>query len=233
MGVKRPVALRITEVVPVSHGCFIPDCTGKCQRSVKPSGALVATRVLKSLMAFGPGGSRLARQMTVSPLGRTLRNLKLTLGLALAAALSPGLFKAMISTPNAGATIMANNNKVILRGNLGKDPADYKDKNGKGYVILSLCTQDSYQDKQSQAWKTLPEVWHRVFAFGKTAVIANSFKKGARIEVSGKLSYQTTKVMIDGETRRFTEVTITAWSIKDAQLRKQANQQTSPGSEAA
>jgi single-stranded DNA-binding protein len=134
----------------------------------------------------------------------------------------------MISTPNTGATIMANNNNVILRGNLGKDPARYQDKKGNGYVILSLCTQDSYQDEQSQEWKTLPEVWHTVFAFGKTAAIANSFKKGERIEVSGRLSYQTTKVMIDGETRHFTEATITAWSIKDARLRKKVNQPTTP-----
>ena len=119
---------------------------------------------------------------------------------------------------------MAYNNQVILKGNLGQDPDVYTDKNGREFIRISLCTQDSYKDEDSQELVNEPEVWHTVFAFGKTAEIANSYKKGERIEVLGKLFYKTTKAMIEGETRYFTEATITARLIKDARLRKKLNQ---------
>ena len=118
---------------------------------------------------------------------------------------------------------MAINNQIILKGNLGQDPDMYQDKNGRNFVIFSLCTQNSYKDEQTQEYVRKQEVWHRVFAFGKTAEIANSYKKGQRIEVQGELSYKTTKAMIKGETRSFKEATITAYRIEDARLTKKLN----------
>lgn len=119
---------------------------------------------------------------------------------------------------------MANSNTVILTGNLGQDPDTYKDKNGKIFVRLSIATTDSYKDEKAGQWQDQESIWHTCFAYGQAAEYANSFKKGDRVKVLGKLAYQKTEALIEGEKRIFTNATITVRTIKDARLKKRLEQ---------
>lgn len=83
---------------------------------------------------------------------------------------------------------MANNNQVILKGNLGKDPEVIPNQDGSTRVEISICTQDAY--KVEESWKQLPEVWHKVTFFGpKSQQHARYFKVGQRVKVEGSLTY--------------------------------------------
>ena len=83
---------------------------------------------------------------------------------------------------------MAQNNRVTLIGNLGDNPKKIE-KEGKTFVTLSLCTQDSY--KQGEEWKEKDPIWHKVLVFGNTAQgYAQSYQKGTRIKVTGSLAYR-------------------------------------------
>ena len=77
-------------------------------------------------------------------------------------------------------------NKVILVGNLGKDPEVRYMQDGKAAANLSLATSESWKDKQGQIQEKTE--WHLVSIFGKLAEIAGEYlKKGSQIYVEGKL----------------------------------------------
>ncbi|NEZ61028.1 single-stranded DNA-binding protein [Leptolyngbyaceae cyanobacterium CCMR0081] len=126
----------------------------------------------------------------------------------------------MIFNRQQGETIMANNNTVILTGNLGQAPDVFKDKNGKPFVRLSLATTDSYKPEGSDEWQDQDTVWHTCFAYREAARYAKSFKKGERVKILGKIAYQQTETLLEGEKRFFNNATITVRTIKDARLRK-------------
>ena len=78
-------------------------------------------------------------------------------------------------------------NKVILIGNLGKDPEVRSMQNGGKIANLSLATSESWRDKASGERKEKTE-WHRVVIFGNLAEIAEKYlKKGSKVYVSGSL----------------------------------------------
>ena len=78
-------------------------------------------------------------------------------------------------------------NKVILIGNLGKDPEMKILPNGGAVVNLSLATSESWKDKQTGEKKDRTE-WHRVVFYNKLAEICNQYlKKGSTIYVEGML----------------------------------------------
>ena len=78
-------------------------------------------------------------------------------------------------------------NKVILIGNLGKDPEVRTMQNGGKVANLSLATSESWRDKASGERKEKTE-WHRVVIFGNLAEIAEKYlKKGSKVYVSGSL----------------------------------------------
>lgn len=82
---------------------------------------------------------------------------------------------------------MASINKVILVGNVGKDPEGKTMPSGDAVSNLSLATTDRYKDKQTGEIKENTE-WHRVAFFGKLAEIVNQYvKKGSQIYVEGRL----------------------------------------------
>lgn len=84
---------------------------------------------------------------------------------------------------------MANNNRVELEGNLGKDTRII-DKEGKQFAALSIATTDSYKDDTGQ-WQNRETVWHNVLIFRPAAInFARDFKKGDRVRVVGSLSYR-------------------------------------------
>jgi single-strand DNA-binding protein len=73
---------------------------------------------------------------------------------------------------------MASVNKVILIGNLGKEPETRYAPSGDAICNITLATTDTWRDKASGEKREATE-WHRVAFFGKLAEIANQYlKKG-------------------------------------------------------
>jgi single-strand DNA-binding protein len=86
-------------------------------------------------------------------------------------------------------------NKVILVGNLGKDPEVRHTQDGKPIVNLSLATSESWRDKNTGERKEKTE-WHRVVIFNEAlAKVAEQYlKKGSTIYIEGQL-----------QTRKYTD----------------------------
>ncbi len=102
---------------------------------------------------------------------------------------------------------MASVNKVILLGNLGKDPEIKSFDNGGMIAQFPLATVESYYDKEQAKRVELPTDWHNVVVkkTGLAKVVQQFLHKGSQVFVEGKLktrSYQTK----EGETRWVTEV---------------------------
>lgn len=96
-------------------------------------------------------------------------------------------------------------NKVILVGNLGKDPEVRYSPSGQAVANATLATSESWKDKTSGEKQERTE-WHRVVFFGRLAEIAGEYlKKGAQIYVEGRL--QTRKWQDkEGHDRYTTEI---------------------------
>ena len=78
-------------------------------------------------------------------------------------------------------------NKVILIGNLGKDPEIRKFDNGGAVTKFPVATNENYRDKNGE-WQTATE-WHNVVVWGPAAERAEKdFKKGSMIYIEGKLT---------------------------------------------
>jgi single-strand DNA-binding protein len=94
-------------------------------------------------------------------------------------------------------------NKVILVGNLGKDPEVRSTQDGSKIVNLTLATSETWNDRASGERKEKTE-WHRVVIFNdRTADVAEKYlKKGAKIYVEGSL--QTRKWTDQGGQERYT-----------------------------
>lgn len=94
-------------------------------------------------------------------------------------------------------------NKVILVGNVGKQPDIRATQSGAKVANFSLATSSSYKDK-SDEWQEKTE-WHRCVAFGKTAeAIEKYVGKGSKLYVEGAL--ETREWEKDGIKRYSTEV---------------------------
>ena len=82
---------------------------------------------------------------------------------------------------------MAGVNKVIIVGNLGKDPEVRFMPNGGAVANITVATSDSWKDKQTGEQKEKTE-WHRVVMFGKLAEIAGEYlRKGSKVYLEGSL----------------------------------------------
>ena len=82
---------------------------------------------------------------------------------------------------------MAGVNKVIILGNLGKDPEVRFMPNGGAVANLTIATSEKWKDKQTGEAKEKSE-WHRVVMFGKLAEIAGEYlKKGSKVYIEGSL----------------------------------------------
>jgi single-strand DNA-binding protein len=79
-------------------------------------------------------------------------------------------------------------NKVILVGNLGKDPEIRRTQDGRPIANLSIATSDSWRDKATGERKEKTE-WHRVVIFneGLCKVAEQYLKKGAKVYIEGQL----------------------------------------------
>ena len=82
---------------------------------------------------------------------------------------------------------MAGVNKVIIVGNLGKDPEVKFMPSGEAVANMTVATSDEWKDKQTGEQKSKVE-WHRVSMFGKLAEIAGEYlKKGSKVYIEGSL----------------------------------------------
>src|SRR5580658_1333229 len=105
-------------------------------------------------------------------------------------------------------TMAGSVNKVILVGNLGKDPETRRLQSGDPVVNLSIATSESWRDKASGERKEKTE-WHRVVIFNKNlADVAEKYlRKGSKVYVEGAL--QTRKwTDKDGAEKYSTEVVL-------------------------
>lgn len=90
---------------------------------------------------------------------------------------------------------MASVNKVILIGNLGRDPETRYMSNGEAVTNITIATTDSWKDRNGE--KQEKTEWHRVTFYRKLAEIAGEYlKKGRQVYVEGRL-----------ETRKWTDKT--------------------------
>lgn len=100
---------------------------------------------------------------------------------------------------------MASVNKVILVGNLGKDPETRYMPNGDQVTNITVATSETWKDKSSGEQKEATE-WHRVVFFRRLAEIAGQYlKKGSQVYIEGSLKTRKWQGQ-DGQDRYTTEI---------------------------
>ena len=101
---------------------------------------------------------------------------------------------------------MASVNKVILVGNLGRDPEMRSFPNGDQVANVTLATTDKWKDKQSGEPREHTE-WHRLVFNGRLAEIAGQYlRKGSQIYVEGSIRTRKWQDQASGQDRYSTEI---------------------------
>lgn len=94
-------------------------------------------------------------------------------------------------------------NKVILLGNLGKDPVVRRLENGTPVATFSLATSETYKDKEGN--KQTKTEWHNIVIWRGLAEVAEKFlKKGDKVYIEGKLTSRSYEQ--EGVTKYLTEI---------------------------
>ncbi len=99
-------------------------------------------------------------------------------------------------------------NKVILVGNLGKDPEVRHFENGGSVAQFSLATTETYKKRDTGETVTMPTDWHNISIKrpGLAKVAEQYLKKGSQIYLEGKL--RTRSYEQDGQTKYITEIVV-------------------------
>lgn len=98
-------------------------------------------------------------------------------------------------------------NKVILVGNVGKDPEIRSTGGGTMVASFTLATSDRYQDPQGN-WQDKTE-WHNLKAFKRTAEIVRDYvKKGSKLYIEGKITTNSWDDKESGQKRYRTEIIV-------------------------
>ena len=96
-------------------------------------------------------------------------------------------------------------NKVILIGNLGKDPELKYTPSGTAYAKFSLATNERYKDKTGN-WQDRTE-WHNIVAWQRTAEIAGEYlKKGRTVYIEGRIQTRSWDDQQSGQKKYMTEI---------------------------
>jgi len=107
---------------------------------------------------------------------------------------------------------MASVNKVILVGNLGRDPETRYSPDGAAITNVSVATTSQWKDKNTGEKREETE-WHRVAFFGRLAEIAGEYlKKGSQVYVEGRLRTRKWQDK-DGQDRYTTEIVADAMQM--------------------
>lgn len=94
-------------------------------------------------------------------------------------------------------------NKVMLIGNVGREPEFKSTPNGTAIVNLPLATTEKWTDKQGQ--KQERTEWHRITLYNRLAELAGQYvQKGSKLYIEGKIV--TNSYEKDGEKRYSTEI---------------------------
>jgi single-strand DNA-binding protein len=95
-------------------------------------------------------------------------------------------------------------NKVILIGNLGRDPETRYSQGGNAVTNFSVATTENWRDRQSGEQQERTE-WHNIVCFARLAEIAGEYlKKGSKVYIEGSL--RTSSWEQDGQKKYRTEV---------------------------
>lgn len=106
-------------------------------------------------------------------------------------------------------------NKVILIGNLGKDPEVRYMPSGGAVANVTVATSESWKDKQSGEMQERTE-WHNVVFFNRLAEIAGEYlKKGSKVYVEGSLRTRKWQGK-DGQDRYTTEIVASEMQMLDS-----------------
>jgi len=98
-------------------------------------------------------------------------------------------------------------NKVILIGNLGKDPEVKYTPQGTAVAKFSLATNERFKDKDGQ-WQDRTE-WHNITAWARTAEIAGEYlKKGGKVYIEGRLHTHSWDDKESGQKKYMTEIIV-------------------------
>src|SRR5579885_1247069 len=107
----------------------------------------------------------------------------------------PGIGYSCFVLSARGAAMAGSVNKVILVGNLGRDPEVRSTQDGRKIVNLSIATSENWKDKNSGERREKTE-WHRVVIFNENLgrVAEQYLKKGSKVYIEGQL-----------QTRKYTD----------------------------
>jgi len=106
-------------------------------------------------------------------------------------------------------------NKVILIGNLGKDPETRYMPSGGAVTNVTLATSDTWKDKNTGEPQERTE-WHRVVFFNRLGEIAGEYlKKGSKVYVEGSLRTRKWQGQ-DGQDRYTTEIVANEMQMLDS-----------------
>lgn len=101
---------------------------------------------------------------------------------------------------------MASINKVILVGNLGRDPETRYSPEGAALTNVSIATTSQWKDKTTGEKREETE-WHRVAFFGRLAEIASEYlRKGSQVYIEGRLRTRKWQDKESGQDRYSTEI---------------------------
>ena len=98
-------------------------------------------------------------------------------------------------------------NKVILVGNVGKEPEIKFASNGNAIANFSLATSERFKDKSGE-WQERTE-WHSLVAYQRTAEIIRDYvKKGSKLYVEGRIQTRSWDDQASGQKRYKTEIVV-------------------------
>ena len=117
-------------------------------------------------------------------------------------------------------------NKVILVGNLGREPEVKFSSDGKAIANLAVATSESWTDKTTGQKQEKTE-WHRVVIFGRLADIAQKYlHKGSKVYIEGQL--RTRSWDQNGEKKYTTEVVLSGFNSALQMLNKVTGESVEP-----
>ena len=106
-------------------------------------------------------------------------------------------------------------NKVIVLGNLGKDPEVRYMPSGGQVTNITVATSESWKDKDTGEQKEVTE-WHRIVFFNRLAEIAGQYlKKGSQVYIEGALKTRKWQGQ-DGQDRYTTEIVASDMQMLDS-----------------
>jgi single-strand DNA-binding protein len=118
-------------------------------------------------------------------------------------------------------------NKITLKGFLGKDAESFATKQQRTFAVLSLATKAGFKDKQSDKWVNHTE-WHRIVAFGTPGVFAKDLHKGDYVQIEGELRSTEFDAEV-GDGKNKTTVKRRGWEVRASLVKKLVQPESSRG----